>query len=326
MLSKKRILVTARIHDEVSEHLKAFADLDINLGVEPWSRAEIIERASSCDAVMAFMTDHLDGDFFTAAPSIRFVACALKGYDNIDVAAAARCGAGVSIVPDLLTDPTAELAIALAIALARHIPRGDALVRSGAFSGWRPILYGRGLAGSAVAVFGLGRVGRAIIDRLQGFGCARIYGVDPFSRDDRTIAASAGEAVRDADYIFVALPLVPGTRNFINADLLAGARKTPLVINVGRGSVVDEDAIAKALADGRITGYAADVFAFEDWALPDRPRSIPQALLDHPASLFTPHLGSAVSEVRLAIEMRAANNLIDWIECRPSRDLLAPLG
>ena len=106
------------------------------------------------------------------------MACALKGCDNFDVEACTRSGIWVTIVPDLLTEPTAELAVGLAIGLGRMIREGDEIVRSGPFDGWRPILYGTGLDGATVAVVGMGQVGRAIVKRLGGFGC-RIFGVDP---------------------------------------------------------------------------------------------------------------------------------------------------
>ena len=284
--------------------------MDVNPAIEPWSRAELARRLANASAMMGFMTDCVDAALLASAPALRVVACALKGFDNYDVDACTRAGVWVSIVPDLLTEPTAELAVGLGIGLARHLRHGDGLVRGGDFRGWRAQLYGTGLAGSTVAVVGLGAVGRAVVDRLQGFGCARVLGVDPATSDSRCIAAGLDDAAAQADYMFVTAPLMPASHHLVDAALLARAQPGMLLVNVGRGSVVDEAAVADALAAGRLGGYAADVFAFEDWAWQERPRDIPQALLSHPATLFTPHLGSAVRSVRLAIEHCAADNIL----------------
>ena len=248
--------------------------------------------------------------FCAQPPQLKIVACALKGYDNYDVEACTCAGVWLSIVPDLLTEPTAEIAIGLAIALARHVRHGDALIRDSGFRGWRAQLYGAGLHDSVVAVLGLGRVGSAIVARLAGFGCERILGVDSAVRLPGTIASILEEAMAEADFVFVAAPLTPHTRHLVGAAQLVNTKRDQLIINVGRGSVVDEDAVARALHNDRLGGYAADVFACEDWAIADRPAAIPALLLAHPNTLFTPHLGSAVRGVRLAIEQRAADNII----------------
>lgn len=307
--SVKRIVVSQPVHTEVLARLQSAGEVVMNPGPEPWSDAQLAARLREADAWMAFMTDRIDESTLAQAPRLRTVACALKGFDNFDLAACARAGVQVSFVPDLLTEPTAELAIGLAIAAARHVIEGDRRVRAG-YAGWRPALYGTGLHGSTVAVVGLGAVGRAIVDRLQGFGCAEILGVDPSRRDPRTRATGLDEALRAAHYVLLAVPLTASTRHLVDADALSSSREGQLLVNVGRGSVVDEQAVLAALDSGRLGAYAADVFEMEDWNLPDRPTAIPEALLRHPRTVFTPHLGSAVREVRQAIERRAAENLL----------------
>jgi phosphonate dehydrogenase len=304
-----RIVVSQPIHAEVLARLQAAGEVVMNPGPEPWDSDELTAHLREADAWMAFMTDRIDATVLARAPRLRTVACALKGCDNFDLAACARAGVAVSIVPDLLTEPTAELAIGLAIAAGRHLLEGDRRVRAG-YAGWRPALYGTGLRGSCVAVVGLGEVGRAIVSRLQGFDCAEILGVDPSGRDARTRAVGLTEALRRAHYVLLAVPLTGTTRHLIDAAALAGARPGQLLVNVGRGSVVDEQAVLAALDSGRLGAYAADVFEMEDWNLPDRPAAIPEGLLRHPRTVFTPHLGSAVRDVRRAIETRAADNLL----------------
>jgi len=172
------------------------------------------------------------------------------------------------------------------------------------------------------AVIGLGHVGRAIVDRLRGFGCARILGVDTVVAPPGVEAVELNDAMAQADYVFVAVPLTSQSLHLIGAAQLALAKPGQLMINVGRGSVVNEDAVADALHTGKLSGYAADVFACEDWALPDRPTAIPQRLLAHPATPFTPHIGSAVRRVRMAIEHRAADNIIAVLEGREPADAI----
>lgn len=305
----KRIVVSQPVHAEVLARLQSAGEVVMNPGPEPWSDTQLAAQLREADAWMAFMTDRIDESTLAQAQRLRTVACALKGFDNFDLAACARAGVQVSFVPDLLTEPTAELAIGLAIAAARHVIEGDRRVRAG-YAGWRPALYGTGLHGSTVAVVGLGAVGRAVVDRLQGFGCAEILGVDPSRHDPRTRAAGLDEALRAAHYVLLAVPLTASTRHLVDADALSSSREGQLLVNVGRGSVVDEQAVLAALQSGRLGAYAADVFEMEDWNLPDRPSAIPQALLRHPRTVFTPHLGSAVREVRQAIERRAAENLL----------------
>lgn len=305
-----KVIVTQPVHAEVRARLEAVAQVVVNPGPEPWPAQELAWRAADADALIGFMTDRVDAALLAVAPRLRIVACALKGFDNYDVPACTAAGVWVSIVPDLLTEPTAELAIGLAIGAARHVRAGDQLVRGGFFEGWRPRLYGRGLQDAVVAVVGLGRVGAAIVRRLSGFSCARIIGVDPAVELPGVPALALTEALAEADFVFVAAPLVPGSRHAIDATALSQVRRQPVLINVGRGSVVDEEAVADALRDARLAAYAADVFAFEDWSLVDRPAQVPPRLREHPATLFTPHLGSAVHRVRLAIEHRAADNVI----------------
>lgn len=311
-LHRPRILATWPVHEDVAQRLRALGELDMHAGPAPLTPMELAQRIGPADALLGFMTDRVDAALLRQAPRLRVVAGALKGCDGYDVAACSAAGVWLTIVPDLLTEPTAELAVGLAIGLGRHLRDGDAQVRSGQFSGWRPTLYGHGLHGRTVAIVGMGRLGRAIAERLRGFGC-RLLGVDT--------AAVAGawhlgatpmglhEALAQADWVLLALPLTTDTRGLIDAATIGAARRGALWVNVGRGSVVDEAAMARALDEGQAGGYAADVFAFEDLALADRPAAIHAALRQHPATLFTPHLGSAVAEVRRAIEHRAVDNI-----------------
>jgi phosphonate dehydrogenase len=319
---RPRILVTNWVHDDVLARLAQHGEVDANPTREPWTREEVLARAVDADALLAFMTDHVDAEFLDRCPRLRVVACALKGFDNFDVDACTAAGVWATIVPDLLTNPTAELAVGLTIGLGRMIRDGDALVRAGTFDGWRPVLYGTGLDGATVTSVGLGHVGRAIAARLAGFGC-RLLGVDARAEmPDGVTDVTLDEALPVSDHVILAVPLSDRTLHLIDADALARLKAGALLVNVGRGSVVDEAAVADALVAGRLGGYAADVFAMEDWALPDRPRSIDARLIAHSRTLFTPHLGSAVDQVRLAIALSAAENIIAVLSGRTPRDAI----
>lgn len=323
---KPKIVVTQPIHADVLHKLETAGDVVMNPGPEPWGTQVLHKHLAEADALMAFMPDRIDADVLRQAPRLKTIACALKGYDNFDLKACHQAGVAISFVPDLLTEPTAELAIGLAIAAARHIVPGDHIVHKGQYAGWRPILYGTGLHQSIAAVVGLGAVGRAIVDRLWGFGCAEILGVDPHNRDPRSTPVDLPEAVRRADYLLLAVPLTPHTRYLLDEVLLTQVKPGVVIVNIGRGSVISETAVAKGLAEGLIGAYAADVYEMEDWLLPDRPRSIDAGLLRSERTLLTPHIGSAVAKVRLAIEHRAADNLIQVLAGQAPKDALCAVS
>jgi phosphonate dehydrogenase len=310
MSSRPRIVVTHRLHAEAAQRLREVGTLVMNESLEPWSDAEIDEHLRDATAWIAFMTDHVGAYRLAQAPRLRVIAGALKGCDSFDAAACAEAGVWLTVVPDLLTAPTAELAIGLAIAAARHVRQGDARVRTGEFRGWRARDYGRSLSGSVCAVLGLGRLGSAIVDRLQGFGCEAVLGVDPVASHPLATSVALEAALAASDFVFLALPLNSATVSSIDAAAIAACTRAPVMVNVGRGSVVVESDVAAALRDGWLGGYAADVFAFEDWSLAGRPLQVAGDLLTAPNTLFTPHLGSAVHACRRAIEHAAVDNVL----------------
>jgi phosphonate dehydrogenase len=315
---RPRVVVTQWIHPEAARVLAEFCETVLNDSRAALPGPELLARCRDAQGLMAFMPDRVDEAFLAGCPGLQVVAAALKGYDNFDVEAMRRRGIAFCIQEDLLTAPTAELALALMLGLGRHLLEGDAHVRGGAFRGWQPRFYGIGLEGSRVGLLGMGRLGRALAARLKPMGC-RVQYCDPrplSAREEQELGAAAAgfeDLVRTADYLVVLLPLTAQTRGLLGRETLARLKPGCLLVNVSRGGVVDEEAVAGLLEQGSLGGYAADVFAMEDWALPGRPSSIPGQLLDQRArTLFTPHLGSAVASVRLAIELKAAQQLRAW--------------
>jgi len=244
---------------------------------------------------------------------LRVVSATVKGYDNFDAQACARHGVWLTILPDMLTVPTAELAVCLTLGIMRHVGEADRSVRAGGYAGWRPWFYGSSLQQSTVGILGMGRVGRAFAARIRSFGARVVCHDAQPSRDEPDDPAvnwcSFGQLLAASDVVLVALPLTAQTRHLVDAGALAAMRPGAFLVNIGRGSVVDEEAVADSLGSGQLAGYAADVFAMEDWALPGHPARIPDRLLEHPRTLFTPHLGSAVDSVRREMSIEASRQV-----------------
>ncbi|WP_300209656.1 phosphonate dehydrogenase [Bradyrhizobium sp.] len=319
---KPKILATNPVFPETQALLEAYATVEVNPSVEPWDYHEVRRRCRDAVGLLAFMTDRIDADFLAACPDLRVIGAALKGFDNIDLHAATGAGVWVTIVPDLLTVPTAELAIGLMLSLGRNIVTGDRNIRANGFHGWRAQLYGAGLAGATVGIVGFGLVGRAIAERLAGFQCRLLA-------CDQSVSATTAEAwpyvtmtsfenvIASSDYVVLALPLIASTMHIVNAETLAAMKRCARLVNPARGSLVDESAVADAISRGQLAGYAADAFECEDWALENRPSGIDRRLLDLSApTVFTPHIGSAVTDVRREIELSAARSILDVLAGR----------
>jgi phosphonate dehydrogenase len=277
--------------------------------------------AAEADGLVMSMADSVDAAFLEGCRRLRVVSATLKGYDNFDADACARRGVWLTIVPDTLIAPTAELTIALIIGIMRRMSEGDRAIRSHSFAGWRPRLYGSTLQGATVGVVGMGQLGQAVARRLSAFEPRIVY------HDSRPLPPESERALATtyldldqlvvlSDVLVVLLPLTDRTRHLIDGSVLARLPVGACLVNMGRGSVVDEEAVADALEAGSLAGYAADVFSMEDWALPGRPAQIPERLLKQPRTLFTPHLGSAVDDVRRRMSLEAARQVRQALDGR----------
>src|SRR5450631_2557505 len=206
-----KVVLTHWVHPEVVELLGQYCEVIPNLTYETLPRGEIIRRSEYAQALMVFMPDSIDDDFLKACPNLRIVAAALKGYDNFDVDACMRRGVWFTVVPDLLTIPTAELTIGLLMGLSRKMPQGDRYVRSGTFRGWLPKFYGMGLNGTTIGIIGMGSVGQAVALRLSGFGAKVIYNdIEPLAKEREdalhVIYVSLEDLLKASDCV---VPLVP---------------------------------------------------------------------------------------------------------------------
>ncbi len=304
----RRVVVTAPVFPSVRARLEAGGvEAVVNGGPGPWVPAALVGALAGAAGAVVFMTDRVDGAFLEAAPGLQVIGCALKGWDNVDLAACTARGVLVAVVEDLLTAPTAELAVGLLIAAGRHLVAADRAVRTSGFQGWRPRFYGVGLEGSVVGIVGMGAVGRAVRARLQGFGC-RVVHWDQRQGGEGWLPLD--DVLGRAEFVVLALPLTAATTGLIGAAAIGRMRPGAVLVNPARGSLVDEEAVAAALESGQLGAYAADVFECEDWARDGRPAGVQPALLASPRTVLTPHIGSAVARVREEIELAAAEAVL----------------
>jgi glyoxylate reductase len=262
---------------------------------------------------MLMLTDRVDDEFLDAAgPQLRVIADYAVGIDNIDLDACRRRGLVVANTPDVLTEATAELAVALMLALLRRVAEGDRLIRRGERWIWAPnLMLGRGLAGLTLGLVGYGRIGKRVEQLARGHGMEVTHA-------SRTGGMPLDELLATADAVSLHLPLTDESRHLIDAMALARMKSSAVLVNTSRGPIVDEEALVAAVAEGRIAGAALDVFEYEPEVHP--------GLLELENVVLVPHLGSATRETREAMGMLCVEALrAVLLENRtPTNAVLAP--
>ncbi len=259
------------------------------------------------DALVCLLLDRIDADVIRRAPRLRVIANCAVGYDNIDLNAATAAGIAVTNTPDVLTEATAEFAIALMFAAARRLPEAAQLVRSGHWPGWRlDQLLGQPIAGRTLGIVGLGRIGRAVARRAVALGMRVIAaGHDGVTLD---------ELFATADVVSLHCPLTAETRHLVNPARLAQMKPTAILVNTARGGCVDEAAVAEAIGRGQIFGAAFDVFEAEP--------KVDARLRADPRVVLAPHLGSATTEARTAMAQLCADAVIAVLSGRRPGNLV----
>ncbi len=298
-----KVLVTQVIDSMGLEALKrAGLEVDVWPGPGPIPRDELLRRVSGCDGLIPMPTDLID-DAVMDAGALRVVANHAVGVDNIDLAAACDRGIVVTNTPGVLTDATADLTMALMLAVARRIVEGHDLIRGGEFYGWRPtMLRGMDLSGATLGLIGKGRIGQAVAVRAQAFGMEVVH-------HSRSGGLSLEALLQAADVVSLHCPLTAETRHLIDAARLEQMGPHSILINTSRGPVVDEAALVDALQAGRIGGAGLDVYEEE-------PRVHP-GLLSLPNVVLLPHLGSATRGARRRMAELATENLIAVLTQHP---------
>ncbi len=284
------VFATRRFPARVRDELERSFELDVHDSEWPPTREELLARAAGRDGLMTMLTDRIDDELIDAAgPQLRVVANFAVGFDNVDVPACTRRGVLVSNTPDVLTAATAELTIALLLALLRRVTEGDRLVRRREEWIWAPnMMLGHGLAGRTLGLVGHGRIGQEVARLAQAHGMNVIYA-------SRTGGVPLDELLARADAVSLHLPLSAETDHLIDDRALGLMKPTAVLVNTSRGPIVDEAALARALAGKRIAGAALDVF--------EREPDVTEELLGRENVVLTPHLGSATLETREAMGM-----------------------
>jgi glyoxylate reductase len=292
-----RVFVTRQLPGGALDRLVAEHDVEVWPDSLPPPPDELLARAPELEGVLSLLTDRVDAQLLDAAPKLRAISNYAVGVDNIDVDAATARGIPVGNTPGVLTDTTADLAVALMLGIARRLADGDAYVRRGEWRTWEPgLLLGHDLHGATVGILGLGRIGRAVARRLEGFECTVLH-------TSRSGGVPFEDLLERSDFVSVHTPLTPETRGLIGERALRRMKPSAYLVNTARGPVVDTVALAAALHAGEIAGAALDVT--EPEPLPgDHP------LLDAPNLLVLPHLGSATHATRERMADMAADNLL----------------
>jgi len=318
------VVVTRRLPAPVEEQLQREFDACLNSSDRPLTAAELQDALRSADALLPTVTDRITTDVLAAEPlRARILANFGVGFNHIDVAAARARGLVVTNTPDVLTDDTADDAIMLMLMVARRGGEGERHVRSGAWTGWRPThMLGTRVSGKTLGLIGLGRIGRAVARRARFGFDMRIVFHDPYPPPPAVLAELGAErkdsvegVLREGDFVSIHSPATPETHHLIGAERLAVMKATAFLINTARGDIVDEAALVAALQAQRIAGAALDVYEREPQVTP--------ALLTMENVVLLPHLGSATQETRVAMGMRALENLKAFFAGAAPRDRVA---
>ena len=310
-MAKPRILITRRWPAAAEAEAQARFAVTLNAADAPLDAAALRAALRDADGLACTVTDRLDAAALDGATA-RIVANYGVGVSNIDLDAARAAGVVVTNTPDVLTDCTADLAMALMLAAARRLGEGEREVRAGRWTGWRPThMIGAKVTGATLGVIGYGRIGRALARRAAlGFGMRVVYFNRSAVADDLGAARlDSPEAVlAEADFVSLHMPGGAENRHVIDADRLALMKPSAFLINTARGEVVDEAALADALEGRRLAGAGLDVFEAEP-AVHPRLRDLPNVVL-------APHLGSATEATRVAMGMMALDNLSAFFDGR----------
>jgi gluconate 2-dehydrogenase len=321
-MTKPRILIARAVFPEIIERLSQYFEVQTNQADEIWSKAEFIARLQGQVGVFTTGGERIDGEVLAACPELKICANMAVGYNNFDLDAMSKAGVLATNAPDVLTETTADFGFALLMATARRITESEHFLRAGKWTKWGVDMFaGAEIHGSTLGILGMGRIGQSIAKRgALGFGMKVIY--HNRSRLEASLEAeckasyvSKAELLASADHLVLVLPYSASSHHSIGAAELAQMKPFATLINIARGGIVDDIALAAALRDKRIAAAGLDVFEGEPTVHAD--------LLSLSNVVLTPHIASATLPTRLAMCTLAADNLIAYLTGKPA---LTPLN
>ena len=311
-MSKPSILVARAIFPEVLAQLQQVFDVDHNQDDVVMTPAELHARMKGKVGALTTGSERIDGPLLNACPGLKIVANMAVGYNNFDVDAMTQAGVLATNTPDVLTETTADFGFALLMATARRVTESEHFLRAGKWTKWSYDMFaGAEVHGSTVGIIGMGRIGQGIARRAaHGFGMQVLYHnrsrLSPeLEAECKARYVDKGTLLREADHVVLVVPYSAASHHTIGAAELAQMKPTATLVNIARGGIVDDAALAQALKERRIAAAGLDVFEGEPKVHPD--------LLTVPNVVLTPHIASATVKTRMAMAQLAADNLMDYL-------------
>lgn len=311
---KPLVVVTRKLPDAVETRMMELFDARLNVTDEPMSKVQLVEAAAIADVIVPTVTDRIDAAILSqAGPNLRLIANFGAGVDHIDLATARSRGITVTNTPDVLTEDTADMTMAMILAVPRRLSEGERLIRNGEWSGWGPtFMLGHRIWGKRLGIIGMGRIGQAVARRAKGFGLSVHYHnrkrvhPDIEAELEATYWESLDQMLARMDVISVHCPHTPATYHLLSARRLKLMQPHAYVVNTARGEVIDESALTRMLSRGELAGAALDVFEHE-------PAVNPKLLaLDN--VLLLPHMGSATIEGRIDMGEKVLINIKTFVD------------
>ncbi len=311
---RPRVVVTRKLPDPIETRMMELFDVQLNLDDHPMTKSELIEAAKGAQVLVCTVTDRIDAGLLSqAGPDLRLIANYGTGVDHIDLASARQRGITVTNTPDVLTEDTADMTMALLLAVPRRLTEGERMLRAGSWGGWSPThMLGHRIYGKRLGIIGMGRIGTAVARRARGFGISIHYHNRHrvHSETEKELEATYWESLDQMlarmDMISVNCPHTPATYHLLSARRLKLLRPNAVVVNTSRGEVIDENALTRLLVAGEIAGAGLDVFEHE-------PAVNPKLLaLDNVVLL--PHMGSATHEGRNDMGEKVLINIKTFVD------------